>query len=112
MKADGVVDKDIMATAATVIERRVNGSRCQRSHCPVIGQRSHHRRTPWRPLTPNKPSKRCAVRGWLEFIDTKGKFLNEGTIVRTSGNPEPKGTDPRSQETTLNPAGTQTNGIT
>jgi preprotein translocase subunit SecD len=89
MKADGVVDKDIMATAATVIERRVNGIGVSEAIVQLSGKDRIIVELPG-VRDPEQAIETLRGTGRLEFIDTKGQFLNEGTIIRTSGNPEPK----------------------
>jgi preprotein translocase subunit SecD len=89
MKADGVVDKDIMATAATVIERRVNGIGVSEAIVQLSGNDRIIVELPG-VRNPEQAIETLRGTGRLEFIDTKGQFLNEGTIIRTSGNPEPK----------------------
>jgi preprotein translocase subunit SecD len=89
MKADGSVDKDVMATAATVIERRVNGLGVSEAIVQVSGENRIIVELPG-VKDPEKAIETLRGTGRLEFIDTKGQFLNDGTVVRTSGNPDPK----------------------
>lgn len=89
MKAGGTVDKDLMRTAATVIERRVNGLGVSEAIVQLSGNDRIIVELPG-VKDPEKAIETLRGTGRLEFIDTKGQFLNEGTIVRTSGNPEPQ----------------------
>lgn len=89
MKADGVVDKELMKTAATVIERRVNGLGVSEAIVQLSGNDRIIVELPG-VKDPEKAIETLRGTGRLEFIDTKGQFLNEGTVVRTTGNPDPK----------------------
>jgi len=89
MKADGIVDKEVMSTAATVIERRVNGLGVSEAIVQLSGENRIIVELPG-VKDPEKAIETLRGTGRLEFIDTKGQFLNDGTVVRTSGNPDPK----------------------
>lgn len=89
MVAEGIVDKDIMATAATVIERRVNGLGVSEAIVQLSGENRIIVELPG-VRDPEQAIETLRGTGRLEFIDTKGQFLNDGTLVRTSGNPDPK----------------------
>lgn len=88
MKADGSVDQELMRTAATVIERRVNGLGVSEAVVQLSGDDRIIIELPG-VKDPEQAIETLRGTGRLEFIDTKGEFLNTGTTVRTTGNPNP-----------------------
>jgi len=88
MKAEGSVDQELMRTAATVIERRVNGLGVSEAVVQLSGDDRIIIELPG-VKDPEQAIETLRGTGRLEFIDTKGEFLNTGTTVRTTGNPNP-----------------------
>lgn len=105
MKAEGDVDKELMKTAATVIERRVNGLGVSEAIVQLSGTNRIIVELPG-VKNPEQAIETLRGTGRLEFIDTKGKFLGEGTIVKTTGNPNPvmPAVDPNAKVDPANPA--------
>jgi preprotein translocase subunit SecD len=99
---DTSVGADIMDTAAGVIDRRVNGLGVSES---IVQRSGNDRIIVELPGVTNPEQAIETLRGTgrLEFIDTQGQFLNPGTVVRTSGNPNPPALLP-----TAVPTGTET----
>jgi preprotein translocase subunit SecD len=89
MKADELVDQELMQTAATVIERRVNGLGVSEAVVQLSGEDRIIIELPG-VKNPEQAIETLRGTGRLEFIDTKGEFLNTGVTVRTTGNPDPK----------------------
>ena len=88
MKADGTNDKELMKTAATVIERRVNGLGVSEAIVQLSGDNRIIVELPG-VKNPEQAIETLRGTGRLEFIDTNGAFLAEGTTVKTTGNPNP-----------------------
>lgn len=107
MKADGIVDSELMQTAATVIERRVNGLGVSEAVVQLSGEDRIIVELPG-VGNPEQAIETLRGTGRLEFIDTKGAFLQEGSLVRTTGNPNPTipGLDPNAEPNPENPAPT------
>jgi preprotein translocase subunit SecD len=83
------VSSDIMQTAAGVIERRVNGLGVSEAVVQLSGS---DRIIVELPGVRNSTQAIETLRGTgqLEFIDSQGQYLASGTLVRTSGNPDPQ----------------------
>lgn len=105
MKADGVNDQELMRTAATVIERRVNGLGVSEAIVQLSGDNRIIVELPG-VKNPEQAIETLRGTGRLEFIDTKGAFVAEGTIVKTTGNPNPvlPAVDPNAPIDPANPA--------
>jgi preprotein translocase subunit SecD len=106
LKAQRAVTTDEMQTALGVIDRRVNGLGVSEA----LVQRSGSDRIVVE--LPGVRNPEDAIRtlqgaGQLEFIDSQGQYLNVGTLVRTSINPNP--TAPRP---TATPTPTSTTSLT
>jgi preprotein translocase subunit SecD len=82
------VTADQIATAAGVIERRVNGLGVSEA---VVQRSGNDRIIVELPgvKDPNQAINTIRSAGRLEFIDSNGQYLQEGTVVRTEGNPNP-----------------------
>jgi preprotein translocase subunit SecD len=85
---DPNVDPELMRTAAGVIDRRVNGLGVSEA---IVQQSGNDRVIVELPGVENPEQAIETLRGTgqLEFIDPQGQFIPPGTVVRTSGNPEP-----------------------
>ena len=105
MKAEGNEDKELMRTAATVIERRVNGLGVSEAIVQLSGANRIIVELPG-VKNPEQAIETLRGTGRLEFIDTKGAFLGEGTVVKTTGNPNPAqpAVDPNAKVDPANPA--------
>jgi preprotein translocase subunit SecD len=82
------VTPEEMTVAVGVIERRVNGLGASET----IVQRSGDNRIIVELPGIDEPEQAVETlrgTGQLEFIDSNGQFLNQGTVVRTSNNPAP-----------------------
>jgi preprotein translocase subunit SecD len=86
--ADPNVGRDIMQTAAVVIEKRVNGLGVSEAVVQLSGGDRIIVELPG-VRDPGQAIETLRGTGRLEFIDTQGQYLPEGQVVRTSGNPEP-----------------------
>jgi preprotein translocase subunit SecD len=107
---DPNTSSDTMAIASQVIERRVNGLGVSEA---IVQRSGADRLIVELPgvKDPEEAVKTLRGTGKLEFIDTNGQSLPEGTVVRTSGSPNPPvkatptptNTLPLSGTTTLTP---------
>jgi preprotein translocase subunit SecD len=88
LKADGTPDREVMQTAKGVIERRVNGLGVSESVVQVSGTDRIIVELPG-VSNPAQAVETLRGTGRLEFIDTQGQSLAPGTVVRTTGNPNP-----------------------
>lgn len=89
LQAEGSnLTSDVMNTAATVIERRVNGLGVSES---IVQQSGNDRIIVELPgvTNPEQAVETLRGTGQLEFIDTAGQSLPTGTFVKTSNNPNP-----------------------
>ncbi|HEX5690866.1 MAG TPA: protein translocase subunit SecD, partial [Roseiflexaceae bacterium] len=88
LKAQRVVTTDEMNTALGVINGRVNGLGVSEA---VVQRSGADRIVVELPgvRDPEEAIRTLRGAGQLEFIDTQGQFLPEGTVVRTSTNPNP-----------------------
>jgi preprotein translocase subunit SecD len=86
--ADPDATADEIATAARVIEQRVNALGVGET---VVQQAGNNRIIVELPGVANPEQAIETLRGTgrLEFIDSQGQYLAEGTIVRTSSSPNP-----------------------
>ncbi len=86
--ADPDATADEIATAARVIEQRVNALGVGET---VVQQAGNNRIIVELPGVANPEQAIETLRGTgrLEFIDSQGQYLADGTIVRTSGSPNP-----------------------
>ena len=86
--ADPDATADEIATAARVIEQRVNALGVGET---VVQQAGNNRIIVELPGVANPEQAVETLRGTgrLEFIDSQGQYLAEGTIVRTSSSPNP-----------------------
>lgn len=86
--ADPDATADEIATAARVIEQRVNALGVGET---VVQQAGNNRIIVELPGVANPEQAIETLRGTgrLEFIDSQGQFLADGTIVRTSSSPNP-----------------------
>jgi preprotein translocase subunit SecD len=91
-----------MDTAAGVIDQRVNGLGVSES---IVQRSGSDRIIVELPgvTNPEQAIETLRGTGQLEFIDTGGEFLQPGTVVRTTGNPNPAALQP-----TTTPTGTET----
>jgi preprotein translocase subunit SecD len=82
------VDVDTMETARGVIDRRVNGLGVSEA---VVQRSGTDRIIVELPgvKDPDQAVETLRGTGRLEFIDTQGQSLQQGTVVRTSGDPNP-----------------------
>lgn len=82
------ITSDQMVIAAQVIERRVNGLGVSEA---IVQRSGGDRIIVELPgvKDPEEAVKTLRGTGKLEFIDTGGQYLQPGTIVRTSGSPNP-----------------------
>lgn len=105
LKAEGNEDRELMKTAATVIERRVNGLGVSEAIVQLSGTNRIIVELPG-VKDPEQAIETLRGTGRLEFIDTKGAFLGEGTTVKTTGNPNPTmpAVDPNAPIDPANPA--------
>jgi len=85
---DPNTSSDTMAIALQVIDRRVNGLGVSEA---IVQRSGADRLIVELPgvKDPEEAVKTLRGTGKLEFIDTNGQSLPEGTIVRTSGSPNP-----------------------
>lgn len=92
------VTTEEMQTAAGVIERRVNGLGVSES---VVQRSGADRIIVELPgvTDPDQAVETIRAAGRLEFIDPQGQFLEPGTVVRTTGNPNPAALIPTSVTT-------------
>jgi preprotein translocase subunit SecD len=88
LKAQRVVTSDEMNTALGVINRRVNGLGVSEA---VVQRSGSDRIVVELPgvRDPEEAIRTLRGAGQLEFIDSQGQFLPDGTVVRTSTNPSP-----------------------
>lgn len=102
---------DQIATAAGVIERRVNGLGVSEA---VVQRSGNDRIIVELPgvKDPNQAINTIRSAGRLEFIDTGGQYLQEGQIVRTEGNPNPSALQATATPVTGTETLTQTNVLT
>jgi preprotein translocase subunit SecD len=91
------VSRDIMQTAAGVVERRVNGLGVSEAVVQLSGNDRIIVELPG-VTNPEQAVETLRGTGRLEFIDTQGQFLNTGQIVRTEGNPDPQVVPPGATE--------------
>ncbi len=86
--ADPDATADEIATAARVIEQRVNALGVGET---VVQQAGNNRIIVELPgiANPEQAIETLRGTGRLEFIDPQGQYLTEGAIVRTSSSPEP-----------------------
>ena len=82
------ITSDTMQTASTVIERRVNGLGVSEALVQLSGNNRIIVELPG-VSNPEQVSETLRGTGKLEFIDSSGQYLQPGTVVRTSGNPNP-----------------------
>ncbi len=94
---DPNVSRDIMQTAAGVIERRVNGLGVSESVVQLSGSDRIIVELPG-VRNPQQAIETLRGTGRLEFIDSQGQYLTPGMVVRTSGNPDPQITPPSATE--------------
>lgn len=94
------VDKEVMQTARGVIERRVNGLGVSEAVVQLSGTDRIIVELPG-VKDPQQAVETLRGTGRLEFIDTQGQFLNTGTVVRTSGNPNPAALLPTASTTPI-----------
>ncbi len=82
------VTAEQISTAAGVIERRVNGLGVSEA---VVQRSGTDRIIVELPgvKDPNQAINTIRSAGRLEFIDSNGQYLQDGTVVRTEGNPNP-----------------------
>jgi preprotein translocase subunit SecD len=85
---DPNVSGETMAVAAQVIERRVNGLGVSEA---IVQRSGNDRIIVELPgvTDPEEAIKTLRGTGKLEFIDPQGQFLPSGTVVRTTGSPNP-----------------------
>ncbi len=88
LRAAEPVERSIMQTAAGVIERRINGLGVAESVVQLSGNDRIIVEIPGI-ANPEQAIETLRGTGKLEFIDTRGEFLAPGTIVRTTGSPNP-----------------------
>jgi preprotein translocase subunit SecD len=88
LRAAEPVERSVMQTAAGVIERRINGLGVAESVVQLSGNDRIIVEIPGID-NPEQAIETLRGTGKLEFIDTKGEFLAPGTIVRTTGSPNP-----------------------
>ncbi len=88
LRAAEPVERSVMQTAAGVIERRINGLGVAESVVQLSGNDRIIVEIPGID-NPEQAIETLRGTGKLEFIDTKGEFLSPGTIVRTTGSPNP-----------------------
>lgn len=88
LRAAEPVERSVMQTAAGVIERRINGLGVAESVVQLSGNDRIIVEIPGID-NPEQAIETLRGTGKLEFIDTKGEFLTPGTIVRTTGSPNP-----------------------
>ncbi|MGQ9550654.1 MAG: protein translocase subunit SecD [Roseiflexus sp.] len=88
LRAAEPVERSMMQTAAGVIERRINGLGVAESVVQLSGSDRIIVEIPGID-NPEQAIETLRGTGKLEFIDTKGEFLAPGTIVRTTGSPNP-----------------------
>lgn len=88
LKAEAAADRETMQTAKGVIERRVNGLGVSEAVVQLSGADRIIVELPG-VKDPQQAVETLRGTGRLEFIDTNGQFLQTGTIVRTTGNPNP-----------------------
>ncbi len=88
LRAAEPVERSVMQTAAGVIERRVNGLGVAESVVQLSGTDRVIVEIPGI-ANPEQAIETLRGTGKLEFIDTNGEFLTAGTIVRTTGSPNP-----------------------
>ena len=88
LKAQRAVTPEEMTTALGVINRRVNGLGVSEA---VVQRSGGDRIVVELPgvRDPEEAIRTLRGAGQLEFIDSQGQFLPEGTLVRTSTNPNP-----------------------
>lgn len=85
---DPNVSRDIMQTAAGVIDRRVNGLGVSESVVQLSGNDRIIVELPG-VKDPDQAIETLRGTGRLEFIDSQGQYLPTGQVVRTTGNPDP-----------------------
>jgi preprotein translocase subunit SecD len=104
LKAQRAVSPDEMQTSLGVINRRVNGLGVSEA---VVQSSGSDRIVVELPgvSDPEEAIKTLRGAGQLEFIDSQGQFLPEGTAVRTSNNPNPapRATSPLTATNELSP---------
>jgi len=88
LRAAEPVERSVMQTAAGVIERRINALGVAESVVQLSGNDRIIVEIPGID-NPEQAIETLRGTGKLEFIDTKGEFLAPGTIVRTTGSPNP-----------------------
>lgn len=88
LRAAEPVERSVMQTAAGVIERRINGLGVAESVVQLSGNDRIIVEIPGID-NPEQAIETLRGTGKLEFIDTRGEFLAPGTIVRTTGSPNP-----------------------
>ncbi|MDW8146896.1 MAG: protein translocase subunit SecD [Roseiflexaceae bacterium] len=88
LRAAEPVDRSVMQTAAGVIERRINALGVAELVVQLSGNDRIIVEIPGID-NPEQAIETLRGTGKLEFIDTKGEFLAPGTIVRTTGSPNP-----------------------
>jgi preprotein translocase subunit SecD len=88
LKAEIAADRDTMQIAKGVIERRVNGLGVSEAVVQLSGTDRIIVELPG-VKDPAQAVETLRGTGRLEFVDTKGEFLQTGSVVRTTGNPNP-----------------------
>ncbi len=99
LRAAEPVERSVMQTAAGVIERRINGLGVAESVVQLSGNDRIIVEIPG-VANPEQAIETLRGTGKLEFIDTRGEFLAPGTIVRTTGSPNPIALRPATGEIT------------
>lgn len=82
------VSADVMQVAVGVLERRVNGLGVAESVIQLSGNDRVIVELPG-VSDPEQAIETLRGTGRLEFVDTVGEYLAAGTVVRTSGTPDP-----------------------
>ncbi len=82
------VTREEMLTAAEVIERRINALGVGETVVQLSGNDRIIVELPG-VANPDQAIETLRGTGQLEFIDSQGQYLEDGTIVRTTGNPDP-----------------------
>ncbi len=88
LKAESAADRDTMQVAKGVIERRVNGLGVSEAVVQLSGTDRIIVELPG-VKDPAQAVETLRGTGRLEFVDTKGEFLQTGSVIRTTGNPNP-----------------------
>lgn len=99
LKAQDIgVERQIMQTASRVIEQRVNGLGVSEAVVQLSGNDRIIVELPG-VSNPDQAIETLRSTGQLEFIDTGGQYLQPGSVVRTSNNPDPVALRTATEET-------------